>query len=747
MRRSFLKYYFSSITHMKRLLSFVLILCFFLASTTYLSAQSENLALDKLTRQSSVYGYGIASIAVDGDIDGSRGPWGSSPSIQHTQNELQPWWEVDLGSTQNIRSVKIYNRTDGFMNRLQDFYLLISDVPFSSDETLDNYLANPSITKEFYKGSPGAEWGTQLNTTGRYVRVQLRKQGILHMAEVEVWGEAGATSPCPEAEVLMDFFAATSSPTRRWIRQDNWGEGCPCENDWYGVLCNSEGKVVELTLRDNLVRGPIPASFGQLTSLKKLDLGGFGSDFDPFNRISELPESIGNLTKLEEIILVIAPIESLPSSMVNLTNLKVLELPGHSIPVFPEFLTQLTHLEKLNYLGFGGRIDSLPESIGNLINLVELKINELSCVPNSMLSFCERGVSVTKEGGATHIGYSTFCRDGSMACDPDNLPPFPDQCPEDETQYMALMEFYEATNGPSWFRSDNWGQGCPCENDWFGISCNEDGKVTAIILPQNILSGTVPDAIGDLAYLETLDLYRYWGTIDVESPRENYINSLSPAIGKLKRLKRLVIGGENFTRLPSTLGDLSALETLEINYAPLEELPANIGNLENLSSLRIFNDEESLSFGGWPPRVITLECFPASMANLCSRNVEVVTNDVPISYEAFCEEGSFSCDEPTCNNNLALGKSASQSSVYGQGEASIAVDGDRDGSRGPWGNDASIQHTQNEFQPWWEVDLGEEAAVKSVHILNRSNFQFRLKAFYVFLAPQPFAQKQVLKVY
>ena len=70
----------------------------------------------------------------------------------------------------------------------------------------------------------------------------------------------------------------------------------------------------------------------------------------------------------------------------------------------------------------------------------------------------------------------------------------------------------------------------------------------------------------------------------------------------------------------------------------------------------------------------------------------------------------------TCSNpeNLALGETASQSSTYGIGEASYAVDGNTSGTS-PW--TADLQHTRNESQPWWEVDLGQLSEIETVPTL------------------------------
>ena len=86
--------------------------------------------------------------------------------------------------------------------------------------------------------------------------------------------------------------------------------------------------------------------------------------------------------------------------------------------------------------------------------------------------------------------------------------------------------------------------------------------------------------------------------------------------------------------------------------------------------------------------------------------------------------------------NLALGKQTAQSSTYGQGTSDLAVDGIQEGSS-PW--TADLAHTEVEFQPWWEVDLGVIANVEQVRIYNRTDCCFgRLNNFSIFVSNDPF---------
>ncbi len=43
-----------------------------------------------------------------------------------------------------------------------------------------------------------------------------------------------------------------------------------------------------------------------------------------------------------------------------------------------------------------------------------------------------------------------------------------------KTERQALVDLFKATKGLQWHRRDNWLQGDPCLNNWYGIKCGED---------------------------------------------------------------------------------------------------------------------------------------------------------------------------------------------------------------------------------------------------------------------------------
>ena len=157
----------------------------------------ENLALGKNTNQSSTYGNGVASFAIDGNLTGTS-PWANA-DLQHTARENQAWWEVDLGESYEIQSFKIYNRSDCCQNELSDFYVFVSDTEFGPSATLASTLADPGVNSERIQANPQSIYDIAFPVSGRYVRVWNNKNNSpVHMAEVEVWGcgNGSGGDPC-----------------------------------------------------------------------------------------------------------------------------------------------------------------------------------------------------------------------------------------------------------------------------------------------------------------------------------------------------------------------------------------------------------------------------------------------------------------------------------------------------------------------------------------------------------------------
>jgi hypothetical protein len=71
--------------------------------------------------------------------------------------------------------------------------------------------------------------------------------------------------------LLMELFASTSGD--QWTTHTNWNT-TSCTSTWYGVTCSRQGLFTSLTLPNNNLRGILPESLGNLTTLTTISLYG-----------------------------------------------------------------------------------------------------------------------------------------------------------------------------------------------------------------------------------------------------------------------------------------------------------------------------------------------------------------------------------------------------------------------------------------------------------------------------------------
>ncbi len=100
--------------------------------------------------------------------------------------------------------------------------------------------------------------------------------------------------------------------------------------------------------------------------------------------LTELPESLGQLTQLQTLDLSCNQLTALPDSLGGLTELKLLDLSHNRLLGLTECLSKLTQLQLLNLSD--NKLNKLPESIGELKQLSTLRIdnNHLTYLPESM---------------------------------------------------------------------------------------------------------------------------------------------------------------------------------------------------------------------------------------------------------------------------------------------------------------------------------------------------------------------------
>lgn len=120
-----------------------------------------------------------------GGCDGEKtGKWGF-----HTQNEDQPWWQVDLQESVAIDRVVLFNRCDQCAARNNRIRLLLSEDGKSFEQT---YQHDGTV---FYGHTDSKPLVISLGgQRARFLRLQLPGRSYFHLDEVEVYGSGSSTN-------------------------------------------------------------------------------------------------------------------------------------------------------------------------------------------------------------------------------------------------------------------------------------------------------------------------------------------------------------------------------------------------------------------------------------------------------------------------------------------------------------------------------------------------------------------------
>ncbi|MCU0451124.1 MAG: hypothetical protein MUC97_15010, partial [Bernardetiaceae bacterium] len=164
------------------------------------------------------------------------------------------------------------------------------------------------------------------------------------------------------------------------ISEASWITKLDIEPGKYNIQCFSKilrklPNVVDISVRGckiNEFTDDLPNNH----TLTRLDLRGCG--------LLTLPRHLGNLKKLEWLLLSDNQISELPESLCSLENVTILDFDNNDLKQLPQNIGNLKMLNKL-YLS-GNNIATLPKSIGNLTNLEILCLadNSISGLPASL---------------------------------------------------------------------------------------------------------------------------------------------------------------------------------------------------------------------------------------------------------------------------------------------------------------------------------------------------------------------------
>ena len=508
-----------------------------------------------------VTGLELLENRLSGTLPSELGNLTNLTELKLPDNQLSGSIPSELGNLANLTHLWLYsNQLSGAippelgnLANLKELWLTFNQLSGAIPPELGN-LANLTVLGLSFNQLSGAipsELGNLVNLT--YLRLaDNRLTGCVPVSWQNVQNndlnQLGLPFCSAQALVDRDVLVALYNATNGagWTDKTNWLSDRP-PGEWYGVTTDAYGRVTELDLYGNELSGSIPSELGNLANLTVLGL--------TFNQLSgEIPSELGNLANLTGLQLSSNLLSgAIPSELGNLANLTYLNLADNELSgEIPSELGNLANLTVLN-LNSNQLSGEIPSELGNLANLTELLLskNQLSgAIPSELgnlanltrlslwanrlsgsipselgnlanltrlyLSHNQLSGEIPSELGnlanLTHLWlYSnqlTGCIPASWRnvqsndLDRIGLHFCPAQALADRDVLVAL---YNATNGASWARNDNWLSDRPL-GEWYGVTSDANGRVTELDLTQNGLSGPIPTELGDLVNLTYLHL-------------------------------------------------------------------------------------------------------------------------------------------------------------------------------------------------------------------------------------------------
>ena len=423
-----------------------------------------------------------------------------------------------------------------------------------------------------------------------------------------------ATSAATDREALVALYHSTSDPG--WKDNENWLTDRPI-GEWHGVGTDPSGQVIRLSLVANQLSGTIPPVLGNLTSLRELYL-------HDNNLFGELPRDLAKLDALIFLSLSGNSIEGvIPPEWGQFFSLVWLALDRNNLSgTIPPELANLSVLERLT-LGYNNLSGTIPPELGKLATLKALRLEhndlvglmppeladlsslEVLALENNKLTgnvspelvkatnLRKLGLAHNELSGTIPAAFAnlpklnnlTLSRNTDLCLPPDLKPRistvYGPLC-NSETDREALVALYHAAGGPNWTCNEGWLSHLPLAY-WCGVYIGANGRVTDLDWNPydrgygNNLVGIIPPEMGNLAYLQSLELE----------------------------------GNELSGPVPAEMGNLSNLEELNLGHNRLTgELPLSFKGLTELRSLNFRGNQglcAPVALQEWIQQVETLE--------------------------------------------------------------------------------------------------------------------------------------------
>ncbi len=413
-------------------------------------------------------------------------------------------------------------------------------------------------------------------------------------------------------------------------------------NNLVGVLPISLGYLSEVTvmaMSNNSIFGSLPQEVGLMTSLEQLllmnnDLSGSLPDelFDLPNlrnlylNLNEfsgtIPASISNGTGLQFVDLGNNQFTGLSSAVTSLPLLQLFAVYQNDLDDIPD-LSGMSSLTNLSVHNNNLTFDDIEPNIG-ITNFYYQSQDSIGTLVDTLVA-AGSNVSFDRTVGGSANQYQWY-RNGTMLQGQTNAtltlnsvgtsdagtyhvevtsPLAPDltlfsrnitlnigsPLTDLESDSLALVALYNATDGPNWTDNANWLTG-PV-NTWSGVQV-QGGRVTNLGFNSNNLNGTLPSEIGNLTALQILSLQ----------------------------------GDSGLTgTLPGEIGNMVSLTNLSLNYNQLlGNIPSSIYLLPNLTHISFFGNNLVGTISDSIALASNLELFDVSNNNITGSVPNTVTS-------------------------------------------------------------------------------------------------------------------------
>jgi Leucine-rich repeat (LRR) protein len=341
----------------------------------------------------------------------------------------------------------------------------------------------------------------------------------------------------------------------------NWDTSTPLE-EWNGVWIH-ENRVTHLMIQEKNI-SILPESIGDMEKIEILNIS--------HNSITDLPQSLGNLwrTPLVEwgsFNLSNNTISTLPSSLEETRYLLAIDFSHNQFSEFPSVITQLDSLQRVTMNN--NTVSEIPGSCNNMTQLTHLHAhhNNISTFPDDI-----SGLSKLQYLDISYNALTSILSDNQM--------------------YDNISTLNAAYNELSSFNVQN-GQLPQLKN--LHLSGN-----SALDLPA-ALTGLENCAHLQALYLDSMNIdilpqeLFLLDDLTLLSLAGNAVSQIPPEISRMSTLKDLNLAHNSLSDLPGEFGNLNTIRSLNLARNSFSVLPEEFQNLTDIISLNLFyNDLETL---------------------------------------------------------------------------------------------------------------------------------------------------------